>query len=91
MYVVIFTATINQLDSDYSKTAERMRKLAMKDYGCTEFTACAEGTKEIAISYWPSLEHIKAWHANHEHKKAQALGKSKWYKSYHVQVTQIIR
>ena len=91
MYAVIFKATIKEFDAQYSEMAERMRDLAVSEYGCTEFTACTEGDKEIAISYWPSMEHIKAWHKNPEHKKAQALGKSKWYSSYQVQVTEVLR
>lgn len=91
MYAVIFKATIKEFDAQYSEMAERMRDLAISEYGCTEFTACTEGDKEIAISYWPSIEHIKAWHQNPEHKEAQALGKSKWYSSYQVQVTEVLR
>ncbi|MBV1870491.1 MAG: antibiotic biosynthesis monooxygenase [Gammaproteobacteria bacterium] len=91
MYAVIFRATINELDPQYSEMTKRMRELAINEYGCTEFTACTEGNNEIAISYWPSKTHIKAWHENEEHKKAQALGKSKWYKSYQVQVTEVLR
>ncbi len=91
MYAVIFKATIKEFDAQYSEMAERMRDLAINEYGCTEFTACTEGNKEIAISYWPSMENIKAWHKNPEHKKAQALGKSKWYASYQVQVTEVLR
>jgi heme-degrading monooxygenase HmoA len=91
MYAVIFKATIKEFDAQYLEMAERMRDLAINEYGCTEFTACTEGNKEIAISYWPSMEHIKAWHQNPEHKKAQALGKSKWYVSYQVQVTEVLR
>jgi len=91
MYAVIFKATIKKLDAQYSEMAERMRHLAINEYGCTEFIACAEGTQEIAISYWPSLDHIEAWSQNPEHRKAQALGKSKWYSSYQVQVTEVLR
>jgi heme-degrading monooxygenase HmoA len=91
MYAVIFKATIKEFDGQYLEMAGRMRDLAINEYGCTEFSACTEGDKEIAISYWPSMEHIKAWRQNPEHKKAQALGKSKWYSSYQVQVTEILR
>ena len=91
MYAVIFKATIKEFDDQYLEMAGRMRDLAINEYGCTEFSACTEGDKEIAISYWPSMEHIKAWRQNPEHKKAQALGKSKWYSSYQVQVTEILR
>jgi len=71
--------------------ADCMRNLAINEYGCTEFIACTEGNKEIAISYWPSGAHIKAWHQNTEHKKEQALGKTKWYASHQVKITEIIR
>lgn len=91
MYAVIFKAVINQLDDEYSAMAEYLRDLAIKEFGCTEFTACSEGDTEIAISYWPSEAHIKAWHAHPEHQKAQRLGKEKWYKSYQVTVTKVVR
>ncbi|WP_207063693.1 antibiotic biosynthesis monooxygenase [Motiliproteus sp. SC1-56] len=90
MYAVIFKAKIKTLDSSYSTTAARLRELALAEYGCTEFTACTEGQQEIAISYWPSLAHIKAWGQDPEHRQAQALGKAKWYESYQVQITQIV-
>ncbi|MDG4554286.1 MAG: antibiotic biosynthesis monooxygenase [Candidatus Competibacter sp.] len=91
MYAVIFKAKIKELDLQYSEMAKRLRELAIDEYGCIEFTACTEGNKEIAISYWPSLEHIKAWHQNPEHKMAQELGKTKWYESYQVHVTEVLR
>ena len=50
-----------------------------------------EGNREIAISYWENLEQISAWKQNAEHRKAQELGRSKWYASYQVQVVKIIR
>jgi len=51
MYAVIFRATINKLDEAYSRTATRMRELAMKEYGCSEFISVTEGKQEISISY----------------------------------------
>ena len=90
MYAVIFKAEINEIDQLYSDTADRMRELAINEYGCTEFTSCTEGAFEIAISYWPSREHIKAWKSNPEHRQAQKLGKSRWYKSYQVQVVEVL-
>ena len=91
MYAVIFKAVINELDSEYSRMAERLRHLAISEYGCTEFSACCEGDKEIAISYWPSEEHINAWHSDPLHQVAQRLGRERWYKSYQVNVTKVLR
>ena len=91
MYAVIFTAKIGGLDDGYSRLAARMRQLALEEYGCTQFTSCSEGDQEIAISYWPSLEQIQAWKQNSKHLAAQALGRNKWYKSYKVEVVEILR
>jgi len=90
MYAVIFKATTNKLDESYFSTAKRMRELAINEYGCKEFIAVTEGSDEIAISYWESLEQIKAWKANSEHIKAQELGKSKWYSDYKVEIVEVI-
>ncbi len=90
MYAVIFKAEVNEFDETYSEMASRMRELAISEYGCTEFTSCTEGKKEIAISYWPSKEAIQSWKNNPEHKQVQALGKSKWYQSYQVQVVEVL-
>jgi heme-degrading monooxygenase HmoA len=91
MYAVIFKAKINTLDEEYSNMAKRMRELAINEYGCTEFIACSEGDLEIAISYWPSEEQIKAWKNNPEHQRAQAIGKARWYRSYSIEIVEIKR
>ncbi len=91
MYAVIFHAEIAQLDDEYFATAKQMRELAMTNYGCLNFVATTEGNREIAISYWPSLEHIKHWKQNSDHLQAQQQGKSCWYKSYKVEVVELLR
>lgn len=90
-YAVIFTASIRQLDSQYSATAELMRELAFAEYGCLDFHACTEGNKEVAVSYWRSLDDIRAWKQNVEHLAAQKIGKEKWYASYTVEVVEVLR
>ncbi len=91
MFAVIFRAEIARLDEEYSLMAARMQKLALEEYGCLEFTAVTEGTSEIAISYWDSMDQIQAWKANAEHLLAQAKGRSQWYSSYRVQVVDVVR
>ena len=86
MYAVIFKAQIKTQDPTYASTAERLRELALQEYGCLEFTSTTQGSREIAISYWPSKTHIQAWKNNAEHQQAQALGKSGWYESYQVEI-----
>lgn len=91
MYAVIFKATINKLDETYSKTASRMRELAMNKYGCSEFISVTEGEQEISISYWKDQKDIIEWKNNAEHIVAQEKGRSKWYKSYNVQIVEVLR
>jgi len=91
MYAVIFKATIKALDKDYATQANSLRDKALSEYGCIDFTSCTEGNREIAISYWPSFDHIRAWRNDPEHLQAQKLGKEKWYETFEVNITQVIR
>ena len=91
MYAVIFRAEIAEAGPDYAGTAARMRDLALGEYGCVEFTSCTEGRQEIAISYWETLEQISRWKQNALHLEAQQKGRSRWYRSYTVEVVEILR
>jgi heme-degrading monooxygenase HmoA len=91
MYAVIFRAEILELDAEYAAMAKRMRDLAIDEYGCVEFIACTEGNNEVAISYWENEAQIQQWKKNSEHLVAQDKGRSKWYKSYTVQVVKMVR
>jgi len=91
MYAVIFKAKIKSLDDGYFKMAQKMRELAFSKYNCKDFVAVSEDGLEIAISYWENLEDIKRWRADSEHLVAQELGKSKWYKSYKIEIVKILR
>lgn len=89
MIVVIFSAEIAELDNEYHATASHLRDLAMQRYGCVDFVSFTEGTRELAISYWPSEAHIKTWRRDPEHIRALELGKSKWYRSFKVEIAHI--
>ena len=91
MYAVIFLAKVKEFDEEYLNISKKMRVLAMEKYSCTGFTAVTEGKQEIAISYWPSLEHIESWKNDLEHIKAQKLGQERWYSEYKVQVVRVER
>lgn len=91
MYVVIFRATIRSLDAEYARVANRMRDLAMNQFGCIDFHAVTQGKDEVALSYWPSEEAIRAWKSHPEHILAQQAGRERWYESYSVQVAAVTR
>ncbi|KEQ17111.1 antibiotic biosynthesis monooxygenase family protein [Endozoicomonas numazuensis] len=90
MYAVIFRATLKKLDQEYTQKAQRMRELALNEYGCIEFIANTEGDQELAISYWPDKESIRAWKNNPEHLSAQQKGKTLWYQDYQVEIVEVL-
>ncbi|WP_034583764.1 MULTISPECIES: antibiotic biosynthesis monooxygenase [Acinetobacter] len=90
-YVVIFKARIKQLDQHYFKTAQCMREKALTQFNCQHFESLTEGTDEVALSYWSSLQDIHAWHQDAEHQAAQQLGKDNWYRYFSVDVCKVLR
>jgi heme-degrading monooxygenase HmoA len=91
MYAVIFRARINRLDDDYVATARQLRELAMKKYGCLDFTSAMEDGQEIAISWWRNENDIARWKQDPDHLRAQQLGRTRWYESYSVEIVEIKR
>lgn len=91
MYAVIFRAEVSHVDDEYLSTAIKLRDLALREYGCKEFISTTDGTTEVAISYWDNESQIKEWKRNLEHRLAQSAARSKWYKSYSVEVAQVVR
>jgi heme-degrading monooxygenase HmoA len=91
MFVVIFRAKAAKLDDEYSRIAQTLRTLALTEFGCLEFHAVTEGAHEIALSYWPDQEKIRAWKQHSDHLIAQELGKKRWYESYSVEVCEVKR
>ena len=89
MYAVIFRAEIDQPDVRYGEMAAHLRELALSRFGCLDFVSIIDGKREIAISYWDSLEQIRAWKRQAEHQQAQELGRKRWYQSYQVQIARI--
>lgn len=90
MYVVIFRATIQQLDAEYINLAQSLRQKAFKDYHCQKFESYTEGNQEIALSYWLKLDDIRAWRNDPEHRLAQQHGKEKWYTEFSVEICQCL-
>ena len=91
MIVVIFRAKVRHVDGEYTVVAARMRELALAQFGCLEFQAVCEGQDEVALSYWPDEDSIRAWKSHAEHVLAQQLGCERWHDSYVVEVAQISR
>jgi heme-degrading monooxygenase HmoA len=67
-----------------TRTAARMRDLALREFGGLEFHAVTEGDREVAVSCWPDEDAIRAWKRHPEHVLAQRAGRERWYESYSV-------
>jgi heme-degrading monooxygenase HmoA len=91
VFVVIFRAQVRRFDDEYSRTAARMRDLAIREFGCLEFHSVTEGDQEVALSYWPDEQSIRAWRNHPEHVLAQQAGRDRWYERYSVQVAEVTR
>ncbi|MFV0321555.1 MAG: antibiotic biosynthesis monooxygenase family protein [Alphaproteobacteria bacterium] len=89
-YAVIFTSVRTQGDNGYDAMANKMLELAQKQKG---FLGLESSRTDIGItvSYWESLEAIKIWKENLDHKLAQKLGKDKWYQSYKIRIAKVER
>ena len=91
MYAVIFKATVAELDDEYLHTAQRLKALAFDKYGCQDFVSVTEGNEEIAISYWDTEQQIRDWKNDPEHRLAQRMGRDKWYRSFSIEICEVIR
>jgi heme-degrading monooxygenase HmoA len=91
-YAVIFTTlrTEQAQSVDYAETARRMFDLAqdMPGYLGIESARGADGLG-ITVSYWQSLEAIKSWRDQVEHRAAQERGKSEWYRRFELRVCRV--
>ena len=89
-YAVIFTSTHSNNTEGYTEMATQMVNLAKQQEGFLGIESARE-TVGITVSYWQSLEAIKAWKANTEHLFAQQKGREHWYNWYKVRICKVER
>ncbi len=89
-YAVIFTNHRTEVDEGYGAMADRMVELAADQPGFLGVESVRDGLG-ITVSYWESLEAIKHWKQNAEHKEAQRLGHEKWYASFKLRIAKVER
>ena len=88
-YAVIFTSVRTHGDNGYAEMAKQMRALASEQPGFLGFESAREDIG-ISVSYWSSLEAIKAWKDNAVHREAQSRAKD-WYEAFQVRVCRVER
>lgn len=91
-YAVIFSSQRTEGDQGYGEMAERMGQLAAEQPGFLGVESARDGAGfGITVSYWESLEAIRNWKQQEEHKVAQQKGKEVWYNRYITRICKVER
>lgn len=92
-YAVIFSSQRNGEDNKgYEKAAEEMVALAEKQWGYIGIESVRDyAGYGITVSFWESLDAIKAWKEHMDHQEAQNNGREKWYSGYELKIVEVSR
>ena len=92
-FAVIFTSVRSPADPEgYAATAQRMLELARAQPGYLGIeSARGDDGLGITVSYWASLEAIRAWREHAEHLQAQEQGRTQWYSRFALRVCRVDR
>ncbi len=90
-FAVIFTAKKSNNTEGYKEMVTKMNEFVNKQKGFIDVTSLSEGNNEITVSYWESMEDIRAWSMNERHAEAKKGGKEKWYDSFSVRICEVKR
>jgi heme-degrading monooxygenase HmoA len=88
-YAVVFTSVRTDGENGYAAEAERILALAKLQPGFLGFESARQEVG-ISVSYWSSLEAIRAWKEDADHRRAQARARD-WYRSFRVRICRVER
>jgi len=90
---VIFTSLRTPGDDGYAVTSAEMLEMAARQPGYLGVESARSGPEElgITVSYWASLDAVRAWKAVAEHQLAQRRGREKWYRAYRTRICTVER
>src|SRR5208283_1810257 len=89
-YAVIFTSARTTVDDGYVDMNDKLIALILKHPGYLGHESAREGIG-ITAAYFDSLESIKNWKMEADHKLAQQYGREKWYTAYKVRICKVER
>jgi heme-degrading monooxygenase HmoA len=89
-FAVIFSSFRTEGDRGYAEMSERMLSLAAEQPGFLGMESARDGLG-ITVSYWSSLDAIRAWHEHAEHRLAQRKGYREWYQSFKIRICKVER
>lgn len=92
-YAVIFSSTFSGEDPvGYAAMTKRMQSLAQSSPGFIDIESARDTNGfGVTVSYWRSLADINTWRTNLDHLEAQRLGQDRWYGSYTVRITKVLK
>ena len=87
-YAVVFTSQGTDHDHNgYTEMSDRMFALAAQQPGYLGVEAVhSEDGFGMTVSYWESLDSIRKWRAQAEHKIAQQQGRATWCEQYKLRI-----
>ncbi len=87
-YAVVFSSQRTAADAEgYAEMSDRMFALAAQQPGYLGVEAVTgEDGFGMTVSYWESLEAIRNWREQAEHKIAQQQGRATWYEKYKLRI-----
>ena len=89
-YAVIFTSVL-KADDGYDEMSRRMVENVSRMPGFLGFdSARGDDRLGITVSYWQTLDAIRAWKEDSAHQAAQARGKQHWYSAYSVRIAEVL-
>jgi heme-degrading monooxygenase HmoA len=92
-YSVIFASEKTESEADqsaYDIMASQMLDLAAQQPGYLGVETIENDLGHgITVSYWESMDAIKAWRDNPDHLAAQKLGKEVWYERYSLRIAKV--
>ncbi len=93
VFAVVFSSQLASGANDaYAEAAHAMTELAKRERGFLGIESARDAAGfGITVSYWSSLQAIRAWKEKAEHAAAQALGKTKFYDRYSLKVCSVER
>ena len=92
-YAVVFTSLRSTADpSGYEEMSARMVELASLQPGFLGLeTARGDDGLGITVSYWSTLDAIRAWREHAEHRLAQSQGRALWYRAFRLRICRVER
>lgn len=88
-YAVIFTSVRTDGDNGYAEAAKRIFEIARQQPGFIGNEASRQDIG-VSVSYWKSLEAIRAWKEHPEHRKVQKMA-AVWYGESRIRVCKVER